>query len=371
MGTATSTAPVHVPVPEYAGPAVTGRLAENGSVVVFATWGEWLPTLLTVPGLRGLLGTDWQRYRQSPQGAARYRFAAAGLLLRYAAAAALHTDPAVLDLARRPGGRPYLRGLEHLEVTLTHSDELVAAGLSRVGRIGVDAEPADRRLALDAVRSRILTPAESADLDRMPAGRRTAHLLRLWTLKEAYAKAMGQGLRMDFTAFGFGPRGESLRRANGAAAPCGGDWAFATHRVLGRYLLSVARQDTGGGEGPCGAADTAADAALDPAALAVESKAPAVEPAPRPQAPRRATGRRPGSTARRAGLPARFHPAPSAAREAAGTARPQKDPEEGTMDEEDSVFRSPDIPLPAPPGRLPGRGADPTEPDAVRGIDRR
>ncbi|MFF0725463.1 4'-phosphopantetheinyl transferase family protein [Streptomyces sp. NPDC004134] len=364
MGTAAIAAPVHLPVPEYAGRAVTRRLARDGSVVVFATWGEWLPTVLTVPGLRGLLGSDWPRYRQRPHGAVRYRFAAAGLLLRFAAAAALRTEPGALDLARRPGGRPYLRGLEELEVTLTHSDELVAAGLSRVGRIGVDAEPADRRPALDAVRSRILTPAESADLDRMPAGRRTAHLLRLWTLKEAYAKAMGQGLRMDFTAFGFGPRGDSLRRRNGTAAPGCGDWAFATHRVLGRYLLSVARQDAGRGDGPGDAAGTG----LDPAALAVES-------APAPIAPeRRAAGAaavpEPGSTVRRAGLQAPLHRALSAAREAALTARPPTDSEEGTMDEEDSVIRPTDIPQPAPMLRLPGcDDDDPTEPNVVRGID--
>ena len=29
-------------------------------------------------------------------------------------------------------------------------------------------------------------------------------MVRLWTLKEAYSKALGQGLRFRFTEFGFG-----------------------------------------------------------------------------------------------------------------------------------------------------------------------
>ena len=72
---------------------------------------------------------------------------------------------------------------------------------------------------------------------------RTAHILRLWTLTEAYSKALGQGLRLGFNEFGFSPGGR-LRAPDGSAASRG-EWDFATHPVMDRYLLSVACHDAG------------------------------------------------------------------------------------------------------------------------------
>ncbi|TXS54763.1 4-phosphopantetheinyl transferase family protein, partial [Streptomyces sp. me109] len=37
----------------------------------------------------------------------------------------------------------------------------------------------------------------------MPEDERTVRLLHLWTLKEAYTKALGHGMRRRFAAFGF------------------------------------------------------------------------------------------------------------------------------------------------------------------------
>lgn len=223
---------------------VREELAEAGIVIVYSTWGEWLPALLSTQRLRALLGRDWDRYHSTADPAVRYRFAAARLLIKYAAAAALRTDPEGIDLAQRLGGRPYLRGLDQIEVSLTHSGELMAVGLSRIGRIGLDAERVDRRMRTDLVRAHMCTPAESAELDGLPEAQRAAHALRLWTLKEAYTKAIGQGMRLAFTEFGFRLADGDLCTPDGCAA-LGDEWRFATHPVLGRYLISAACQDTG------------------------------------------------------------------------------------------------------------------------------
>ncbi|WP_437097931.1 4'-phosphopantetheinyl transferase family protein [Streptomyces flavidovirens] len=113
-----------------------------------------------------------------------------------------------------------------------------------MGRIGLDAERADRRLNFDLVRAQMCTPAEVAELDALPEEQRAACALRLWTLKEAYTKALGQGMRLPFTEFGFGLALGGLRTPDGAAA-LGDEWAFATHPVLGRYLISAACHDAG------------------------------------------------------------------------------------------------------------------------------
>jgi 4'-phosphopantetheinyl transferase len=253
--------PVHVPRPAPGRPweKMLSHLDRDGSAVVIATWGEWLTAALADTGLRPLLGRDWQRYRRTRNAAARYRFLASRMVLKYTAAAVLRTDPVALDLAYRIGGRPFIRGFDQIDVSLSHTGDLITVGVSRTGRIGVDAEPTGREMSFDLLGRHMCTPTEGAELALMPPQRRAAELLRLWTLKEAYTKALGQGLRLGFTEFGFSLDSGTLSAADGSSAFCG-EWAFATHLVLGgRYLVSTACQDTGLDT----ARDTAAHTMLD------------------------------------------------------------------------------------------------------------
>ncbi|NHI12116.1 L-aminoadipate-semialdehyde dehydrogenase-phosphopantetheinyl transferase [Streptomyces sp. KO7888] len=236
--------PVHVPRPDSSWLRLREDLLDRGVTVAYATWTEWFPAVLTTPRLRPLLGQDWNRYTATRDPAVRCRFAASRLLIKYTAAAALGIGPEDIDIAYQLGGRPYLRGLDQIEVALTHTGELMAVGISRVGRIGLDAECADRRFDLDLMRGRMCTPAEAAELSALARDEQAACVLRLWTLKEAYTKALGQGMRLAFTEFGFGLGAGGLRTPGGAAA-AGEEWAFATHPVLGRYLVSTACHDAG------------------------------------------------------------------------------------------------------------------------------
>ncbi|MEU5811746.1 4'-phosphopantetheinyl transferase superfamily protein [Streptomyces sp. NPDC047718] len=239
------TPPVHLPGPAGPWDAVAANLERDGSAVVCATWGEWLTAALSNPGLRRLLGRDWQRYRRTGDAATRYRFVTSRMVVKYTAAAVLKTDPAELDLAYKIGGRPYIRGFDQIDVSLSHADDLIVAGVSRTGRIGVDTEPAGRRMSFELLHGQMCTPAEQAELKHMSQDRQTVELLRLWTLKEAYTKALGQGLRLGFTQFGFGLESGDLIAPDGSPASRG-EWSFETHPVLGgRYLVSVACHDTG------------------------------------------------------------------------------------------------------------------------------
>jgi 4'-phosphopantetheinyl transferase len=236
--------PVHIPRPDSSWLRIRQALQDRGSTVAYATWTEWFPAVLTTPRLKLLLGRDWNRYAGTRDPAVRCRFAASRLLIKYTAAAALGIGPEDIDIAYRLGGRPYLRGLDQVEVGLTHTGELMAVGISRMGRIGLDAECADRRFDLGLMRSRMCTPAEAAELQALSEDQQAACVLRLWTLKEAYTKSLGQGMRLAFTEFGFDLALGGLRTPDGAAA-LGEEWAFATHPVLGRYLISAACHDAG------------------------------------------------------------------------------------------------------------------------------
>lgn len=236
--------PVHAAGPHGPWDDVRSLVAGRGIAVVCATWPQWLPAVQDDPALRSLLGRDWDRFVRTPEPSVRSRFAASRMIVKYAAGAALGTAPESLELAYRPGGRPYLRGVDQLEISLTHTAEVIAIGLNRRGRIGVDVEPLGRTLHRDVERL-VCTPDERAALAGLPADVRERELRRLWTLKEAYTKALGQGMRLGFTQFGFGPDGRGGLRTPQGSRGERGEWAFATFTVCGRWLLSVAGHDAG------------------------------------------------------------------------------------------------------------------------------
>lgn len=232
--------PCHVPGPDGPWEEVQERIEETGRAVVHTTWGQWLAPALLDPGLRTLLGRDWPRYRQHPAPAGRLSFAVSRVVVKHAAAAALQVPAGRLDLAYLPGGRPVLRGLgADLQVSLTHTDELIVVGVSRAGPVGVDAELTGRRISFELLRGHVCTPGEAELLAALPEEERTDRFLRLWTLKEAYTKALGHGMRRRFSAVGF------AWDASGAAGLTGdtaGEWAFATHLVQERFLVSEAHR---------------------------------------------------------------------------------------------------------------------------------
>ncbi|MER6141218.1 4'-phosphopantetheinyl transferase superfamily protein [Streptomyces sparsogenes] len=204
-----------IPVPEGArGPWRPAReaFAAHGRAVVHSRWREWLPAgpgghaVALGAAARGMLDDhDRRRLRTLPRPAARARFLASRLLLKHLVAAVTDTLPAAVCLAYEPGGRPYVAhpGAAGLEVSLSHTGDLLVAAVSRYGRIGVDVEPAGRPMRYADVGRRLCAPAEHAALAPLPEPERARALLRLWTLKEAYTKALGQGMRLAFAEFEF------------------------------------------------------------------------------------------------------------------------------------------------------------------------
>ncbi|MGY0061526.1 4'-phosphopantetheinyl transferase family protein [Streptomyces sp. LZ34] len=178
------------------------------------------------PGLRGMLDDrDRRRLRTLPRPAARGRFVASRLLLKHLVAAVSGATPEAVCLAYEPGGRPYAScvGTGRVEVSLSHTGELLVAGVSRRGRIGVDVEAAGRPMRYADVGRRLCAPAERAALAGLAEPERERALLRLWTLKEAYTKALGRGMRLAFAEFEFG-----VVVSSGVS---GGGWRFAVSDV--------------------------------------------------------------------------------------------------------------------------------------------
>ena len=112
-------------------------------------------------------------------------------------------------------GRPSLAppfAATGLHFNLAHTHGLVVLAAGRVAGVGVDVEALGKRVRLE-VAERYFSAAEVAELSALPVDARAARFLRLWTLKESYLKATGQG--------GFviaNPSGTNLRTAIRAVA---------------------------------------------------------------------------------------------------------------------------------------------------------
>ncbi|MFF6779095.1 4'-phosphopantetheinyl transferase family protein [Streptomyces sp. NPDC012637] len=230
---------------------VRDAVAVRGSCVVYADVDDWVPADVGAPELAADLGADdHARLVRMPASRNRDRFVAARLLLKSAAGAVFGAPPRELELAYKPGGRPYLRGIDQLEIGLSHTEGLLVVGLTRVGRIGVDTEPADRRMLELGTEHKACTPYELECLEEVPPERRNRDLVRLWTLKEAYSKAISQGLRFRFTEFGFSPPGGPIRMLLPDGTPrAGREWTFHSWLVEDAYTVSAAVKDPGFGEG--------------------------------------------------------------------------------------------------------------------------
>lgn len=87
-------------------------------------------------------------------------------------------------------GKPYGQtGDKHLFLSIAHSAHYALCGLSESMDIGIDLEPADRKVH-EGLRSRIFHAEEKEDI-------RSMDLIRVWTLKEALVKLHGGGLRTN------------------------------------------------------------------------------------------------------------------------------------------------------------------------------
>jgi len=87
-------------------------------------------------------------------------------------------------------GQPYGEIEEqHYYVSIAHTNQQAFCGISKAHAIGVDLEPLDRKVPGRLV-NRIKHPNEDNLVNVIEA-------IRLWTIKEAYIKLRGQGLRLN------------------------------------------------------------------------------------------------------------------------------------------------------------------------------
>ena len=143
-------------------------------------------------------------------------------------------------------GRPEISApTSGLRFSLTHTRGLAVCAVAHQLDIGVDAEDTARAAPL-AVAPRFLARAELARLQAIPADKQARWFFEYWTLKEAYAKAVGFGLSLSFEQIVFQPTNHPGSQVEWRlqSTPCAGDdpgmWRFYTSMLRDHYRVTLA-----------------------------------------------------------------------------------------------------------------------------------
>jgi 4'-phosphopantetheinyl transferase len=98
-------------------------------------------------------------------------------------------------------GKPHLEDHDPLEFNLTHSGELALLAVSRIGPLGIDIERKRPLEDLLGLARGSFAPGEYATLLAVPETKRLDCFFQCWTRKEAYVKAVGDGLAAPLGEF--------------------------------------------------------------------------------------------------------------------------------------------------------------------------
>ncbi len=152
------------------------------------------------------------------------RRAAVRLALRREVLGALLGMPASsVELTSDERGRLSVAGPAPLVVSSSSSGDVGLLAIASRRQVGADVASTSEALDVPRFTQRIATPRESAALGALgPAARRDA-LARLWTRKEAYLKATGEGIS-EGVAHVEVPLDERLWQASFAPVPDGVRW---------------------------------------------------------------------------------------------------------------------------------------------------
>lgn len=127
----------------------------------------------------------------------RRRYIAARGLLRTLLGHYLDCHPAHLEFSYSERGKPKLKTFHHekkLCFNLSHSNELALYAVSYERSIGVDIEYIEHVREVEQLAQSFFFPGEYELISSLPEALKSEAFYNIWTCKEAYLKARGEGL---------------------------------------------------------------------------------------------------------------------------------------------------------------------------------
>lgn len=184
--------------------------------------------------LAWLADDERARYQGLGTAIARAQYLVGRGWLREVLARYLACEPARIALSYGAAGKPMLAAPVRAAVhfNLAHTDGLLVLGVC-AGPVGVDVESHQAR-DTQSLSRRFFSHEEQAALAKLAGPAREEAFYRLWTLKEAGAKACGRGIGRVWSRLGFAC--EPLAQEASGPSP----WRFAHTASLAGYSIAVA-----------------------------------------------------------------------------------------------------------------------------------
>lgn len=148
----------------------------------------------TIASLQHLLPTDEltraQSMRRNPDAAIAIR-----LFVRLCLAPYYDIAPQALKFEKKEKGKPYVANTSsNVHFNLSHTDDTAILAISQQNPIGVDIEKAERKSDISGIADNFFAEQEVSQIKQQDEGQKKAFFFRLWTLKEAFLKATGDGI---------------------------------------------------------------------------------------------------------------------------------------------------------------------------------
>jgi len=113
-------------------------------------------------------------------------------------------NPSEIEFVYGPNGKPALAhrtSASLVSFNLSHSHGIAVVAVTQKNEIGIDVERIQPERASEGVAKRYFAPEEVEELLSLPVDQRTEGFFLCWTRKEAYVKALGEGLRFPLDRF--------------------------------------------------------------------------------------------------------------------------------------------------------------------------
>lgn len=127
-----------------------------------------------------------------------------------------------------------------ISFNLSHADGIVGVAVTgeRGHAVGFDLEALDRPLSL-GVAGRYFCRQEVSWLTALPQPEQATGFLRLWTLKESFIKATGEGLSRDLASFWFAVSPPRIHFTSPSLRDQPGDWQFEQQLLHGCFVAAA------------------------------------------------------------------------------------------------------------------------------------
>jgi 4'-phosphopantetheinyl transferase len=208
-----------------------------------------MPTQAAEPVIAGL---ERVLSRDELERASRFRFphlAGAYVIthgvLRLLLARYLDRDPAGISFQHGVRGKPAVSENPQFDFNLTHSEGMAAVAVTIGCPLGLDLEYLRPIPDIEEIAGRYFCPEEAAEILSLAPGEREQAFFRCWTRKEAYVKAVGDGLSCPLDSFQVTIQADlpaRLVHIAGDRAAAGG-WTLHDLSLAPDYIAALAYPD--------------------------------------------------------------------------------------------------------------------------------